>query len=440
MNRQSRSRQQPGARRWLAGWLKLWPVCISLALLVACQFPFSPTPLPPLSGSNAEIELVAGRGQAKPAGGEGWTEFHVRFSLLFGDQIRVPEEETSPTELRLADGTTLRLDPGTVLQLVEPPPPETRPVFRLVEGRIAANLASSDQLFDIYVSVPASFTYNTLNFVVDSQQTGTAFQLWLDEATAHIVVGTEGLVRVTTDEDEAILEPEWQAWAEIDGEIQTIEPRPPDTPTPTVTATPTATHSPTPTLTATPSPTASPTPTATLTPTPTKVRETPTPVATSTPTVRATAALPHLYEAPTLLEPHANQVFGFDQQQSINLVWTPVSLAEDHWYEVQLWQEDEQPKGHYWTKENWWDMGPEYYPGDYYWRVVIVQGKEEHVVGAISPPSETRYFQWVAVGPAPTPGSKPDKPSKPKPTDPPQPKPTDPPQPKPTKERPTASP
>jgi hypothetical protein len=301
-------------------------------------------------------------------------------------------------------------------------------------------LVSSDQLFDIYVSVPASFTYDILNFVVDSQQKGTAFQLWLDETTAHILVGTEGLVRVTTDEDEAILEPEWQAWAEIDGEDQITEPRPPDTPTPTVTATPTATHSPTPTLTPTPSPTASPTPTATLTPTPTEIRETPTPVATSTPTVRATAALPHLYEAPTLLEPHANQVFGFDQQQSINLVWTPVSLAEDHWYEVQLWQEGEQPRGHYWTKENWWDMGPEYYPGDYYWRVVIVQGKEEGVVGAVSPPGETRYFQWVAVGPAPTP--KPDKPSKPKPTDPPQPKPTDPPQPKPTKKptsRPTSS-
>lgn len=77
-----------------------------------------------------------------------------------------------------------------------------------------------------------------------------------------------------------------------------------------------------------------------------------------------------------------------------------------------MWQEGEDPIGRYWTKENWWNMGPEYYPGDYYWRVIIVQGKEDDVVGAVSLPSETRFWQWVPEGPAPTP--KP--PPKPRPT------------------------
>jgi hypothetical protein len=171
------------------------------------------------------------------------------------------------------------------------------------------------------------------------------------------------------------------------------------------------------------------------------VLETPTPVVTATRTVRATVALPLLYEAPALLEPQADQIFGFDQQQSISLIWIATSLAEEHWYEVQLWQEDEEPRGRYWTKENWWDIGPEYYPGDYYWRVVVVQGSGENVVGAASPVSETRYFQWVPVGPAPTTEPKPDKP---KPTKPPTqaPKPTKPPTqaPKPTTKPPTPRP
>ena len=410
MNRR-RGLQQPGARRWLAGGLRLCLVCVGLALLVACQLPFSPTLSPTSHSSDAEIELISGKAWARPAGGEGWTEFYGHFSLLFGDQIQVPAEEAASAELRLADGTMLRLYPGTVLQLAQSVPPESRPVFRLVGGRIAVNAASSDQLFDIYVSVTEAFTYEFLSFVVDNQQAGTAFQLWLDGTTVHLVMGTAGRVRVYTEEDEKILEPEWEAWAELDGEIHTVKPRPSDTPTPKVTATPT--HSPT--LTVTPTPTVEPTPTTTTTPTPTlrpartptstAALETSTPVVTPTPTVKPTAALPQVYQAPLLLEPYTNKLFGFDKQQTITLLWVPIPLAEAHWYEVQLGQEDEEPTGRYWAKENWWDMGAKYYPGDYYWRVVIVQGKEDDVVGTVSPPSETRYFQWVPVGPTrePTP-------------------------------------
>jgi len=130
-----------------------------------------------------------------------------------------------------------------------------------------------------------------------------------------------------------------------------------------------------------------------------------------TPTVKPTVALPQLYRAPKLLDPYSNQVFGFDQQQSINLLWIPISLAKDHWCEVQLrLEEDEELRGRYWTKENWWEMGPEYYhPGDYYWRVIIVQGKGDDVVGAVSPPSETWYFQWMPVAPTPMPQPEPTK-------------------------------
>jgi hypothetical protein len=143
---------------------------------------------------------------------------------------------------------------------------------------------------------------------------------------------------------------------------------------------------------------------------------TPTRTGTPTPTVKPTAALPQLYEAPKLLEPHSNQVFGFDRQQNIHLAWVSISLAKDHWYQVQLQlEEDEELRGRYWTKENWWDMGPEYYhPGDLYWRVIIVQGKEDDVVGAVSPPSETGYLQWIPV--APTPAPQPELTKTPKPT------------------------
>ena len=138
---------------------------------------------------------------------------------------------------------------------------------------------------------------------------------------------------------------------------------------------------------------------------------TPTRTGTPTPTVKPTAALPQLYEAPKLLEPHTNQVFGFDRQQNIQLLWVSISLAKDHWYQVQLQlEEDEELRGRYWTKENWWDMGPEYYhPGDLYWRVIIVQGKGDDVVGAVSLPSETWYFQWIPVAPTPPPKPEPTK-------------------------------
>ena len=165
----------------------------------------------------------------------------------------------------------------------------------------------------------------------------------------------------------------------------------------------------------------------------------PTATFTPAPTSRPTIVLPQLYEEPKLLEPGPNQVFGFNQQQIINLEWfLGESLAGSHWYEVQLRQaEDEGPIERYWTQENWWELGPEHYrPGDYYWRVVIVQGRDEDVLGTVSPPSEMRHFQWLLEAPKPTPGSKPTDTPKPNPTNTSQP--TDTPEPGPT-ERPTVS-
>ncbi len=418
-----RGLEQLGTRLRQVGGLRLYLVCLGLTFLTACQLPFLSTPSPVPHGRDAEIELISGKAWAKPVGAGGWTEFHERLSLLFGDQIRVPREETSPAELRLPDETTMRLEPGTILRLIQPIPPESRPVFRLVQGRMSVDAASSNQLFDIYISATESFTYKFLEFVVDSQQAGTAFELWLDGTTAHIAMATEGQAKVNTAQDETVLGPEWKAWAELDGKIHTVQPRPPDTPTPT--KTPLPTHSPTPTVTPTPAVrrltlTVTLTSTTTLTPTHTPTRATtgvgPTPATTFTPTPKPTTALPLVYQAPTLLEPHSNSLFGFDRHQNITLVWTPASLALNHWYEVQLWQKDEQPRGYYWTKENWWDMGSKYYPGDYSWRVIIVQGKEDSVVGAVSPPSETWYFEWVAVGPADTPTPRPTNTPRPLPT------------------------
>jgi serine/threonine protein kinase len=199
---------------------------------------------------------------------------------------------------------------------------------------------------------------------------------------------------------------------------------PTDTPSPTATSTATATpsltptHSPTSTATASPTTTRTPTLTHTATPTERVTLETPTPVATPTPTVKPTVALLELYDAPKLLEPTSSQIFVFNQRQTIHLLWIPTSLAGDHWYEVQVQMAgDAELRSQYWTKENWWDLGPDYYrSGDYFWRVVIVQGKEGDVAGAVSPPSETWHFEWLAVAPTSTPGPKPTNTSRPQAT------------------------
>ena len=206
---------------------------------------------------------------------------------------------------------------------------------------------------------------------------------------------------------------------------------PTDTPTPTSTATATATatpsltptHSPTSTATASPTTTRTRALTHTATPTERVTLDTPTPEATPTPTVKPTAALLQVYDAPKLLEPISGQIYVFDQRRTIHLLWIPTSLAGDHWYEVQVQMPgDAELRSQHWTKENWWDMGPDYYrSGDYFWRVVIVQGQGGDVVGAVSPASETWHFEWLEVAPTSTPGPKPTNTSKPRPTNTPEP-------------------
>jgi RNA polymerase subunit RPABC4/transcription elongation factor Spt4 len=174
---------------------------------------------------------------------------------------------------------------------------------------------------------------------------------------------------------------------------------PTQTPTPTPSATPTQTPLPTHTPTPTPSPTRTSTPTKTpkptdtptpaITPTPTFTPKPPLPTATPTPT--PTLAL--IYSAPILWEPKSGSTFGAEATFSLTWRWEG-QLGPDEWYEVQLWKEGEAPHGEYWTKEHWWEIGREYYPGIYNWRVVIVLGSGEERVGELSPPSETWTFDW----------------------------------------------
>ncbi len=154
--------------------------------------------------------------------------------------------------------------------------------------------------------------------------------------------------------------------------------------TPTATATettPPATVTPTetPTETAAP-PTATPVP-----PTNTPRPPTATPTATRTPT-------PDPYPAPVLIAPA-----DAARAPQVELTWTwPSQLKENEWFDVQVWQEGEEPHGIAWVKEQSLLVGGNMARGVYRWRIVVIQGQGGQVEKVLTPPSETRTFELIS--------------------------------------------
>jgi hypothetical protein len=117
---------------------------------------------------------------------------------------------------------------------------------------------------------------------------------------------------------------------------------------------------------------------------------TPMPVATTTaiPTVAPPSPAPGLHGP--------GDGDDFEPNDEILLMWDTTILAEDEWYEVQLWKEGEPPKVVQWVKEGTWKVERSYYPGRYQWRIRIVRGQEGRKERDLSPPSQTWSFSWLS--------------------------------------------
>ena len=159
-------------------------------------------------------------------------------------------------------------------------------------------------------------------------------------------------------------------------------------------------------------PTASPTPVPTSTARPTATR---TPVATSTatrvPTPSATAtqraaarpkatATRRWFPAPTLLSPNDHAERGGPLE--FHWKWD-YPLAEDEYFDLQVWALGTEPRGIAWCKE------PRYFywgfpgGGNYTWRVRVIRGTAGTVLEVVSEASEERELSWQPATPNPPP-------------------------------------
>lgn len=160
-----------------------------------------------------------------------------------------------------------------------------------------------------------------------------------------------------------------------------------------------------PTATAVPptavSPTAVP-PTSTPQPTATVVVPTPRPTARATPVPAATrwfagptaSATPRWFPAPTLVSPGGGVLKG-----PVEFRWSwPYTLADDEYFDLQVYRMGLEPKGIAWCKEPYYAAdGLLAGEGQYQWRVQIIRGTDGKVEGVVSDPSPARSFTWQAA-------------------------------------------
>jgi hypothetical protein len=309
------------------------------------------------------INMIVLSGQAKIQQSNGGNTSVVEGQeavLSAGDQITADE---AGVKLLLADGSLLRLNPDTDLQVVTFSAKGTARLSQL-KGRLEVEGASPLLTVEISTSVSDAFALKTMQFTVTPAVRDTTFRLWIDGDNAHLTVEA-GEVNVTNDDRMETI-PAGGEVKPIPGEgLEVILPQ---TEAPVK---PTATPDPSPTIAPRPSPT-------------------------------ATATVAPKYPAPGLHGPGDGD--DFKPNDDILLIWgTPTPLLEDEWYEVQLWREGEPSKVVQWVKEGTWKVGSGYYPGRYQWRIVIVRGQDGRKEMHLSPPSQTWSFSWLRPSPGPTP-------------------------------------
>jgi hypothetical protein len=302
------------------------------------------------------INMIVVSGQARIQSGEGNTSVveGQEAVLTTGDQITAGE---AGAKLLLVDGSLLDLKPDTDLQVITFSAEGTAKL-RQLKGRLEVQAASP--LLTIEVSTFGSdegSAFKTMRFTATPTVRETAFGLEIDSLNAHLTVEAGG-VNVTHDDGTETVSAGGEVKATPEelivsqtGAIAGL----------TATATPTATHL------------SQPSPTVTATPTP----------------------LDFLYPAPGLIGPADESVFNVSE--TILLMWnTPTPLAEDEWYEVQLWREGEPPKVVQWVKGGTWKVERKYCPDRCQWCIRIVRGQEGQKELNLSLYSQTWSFSWLS--------------------------------------------
>jgi len=312
------------------------------------------------------INMIVVSGKARIQADEGDTSIVGGHEAVItaGDQI-VAEE--AGVKLLLTDGSLIYLSPDTDLQVVTFSSEGRARLRSQLKGRLEVEAASPLLTVEISTSVIEPLAVKTIQFTATPTVGDTTFRLWIDDINhAHLTVEV-GEVNVTHNDRAATIS--------AGGEVKVV---PGDglivsqtgaTAGLTSTATPTATY-----------------------------LSQASPVATATPT-----PLDFLYPAPGLSGPGNGS--DFKSNDDILLMWdTPIPLAEDEWYEVQLWREGDVPYTvAQWTKEGTWKVERKYYPGHYQWRIRIVRGQGGKKERDLSPPSQTWSFSWLSPPPTQTP-------------------------------------
>jgi hypothetical protein len=309
-----------------------------------------------LAKGGINMVVVSGQARIQSAGRDTPVVKDREAVVATGDQIIAGE---AGVKLLLADGSLLYLNPSTDLQVITFSAEGTARLKQL-NGRLEVEAASPLLTIEVSTSGSVGFALKTMQFTVTPAVRDTAFRLWIDGLNAHLAVEA-GEVDVNHEDHTATIAAGGEVEAIPGEELAFVEP------------------------------TAVAVTTADLTPTITPDLSHLSPTVTATVTV----APNYLYPAPGLVGPESGS--HFEGTETILLIWdTPTSLSEDEWYEVQLWRERDVPYRIVGlVKEETWKVEPQYYPGRYQWRILIVRG-EEGDKEDLSPPSQAWGFSWLS--------------------------------------------
>ena len=86
----------------------------------------------------------------------------------------------------------------------------------------------------------------------------------------------------------------------------------------------------------------------------------------------------------------------FETDENVLLQWSyGCQLAEDEYFDVQVWREGEARKGVTWTKDSqhWLDHSA-FGEGRYYWSVAVVRGRDGVVEGWVTDAAPERWIEW----------------------------------------------